>query len=263
MKRLLSDDTLVLVKGENKKHLDRFKEILNSTKRVVPEEIPQEVKDLFFAKNDPEGHQISFINARPDMELDDGRNAIAFTEHAEKFETPRGTFYAACDSIIFANVLKTMLKDSPRVVIFSFVIVFLFVLIDFKRIKNAVLVISPIIIGIIIMFGAMYVLKLKLNFFNMIIIPTMFGTSIDNSIHIYHRFEELGRGSLIKVLKTSGGAALMSSMTNIFGFLGLVFASHNGLSSIGKLAIVGMSACLFTTLIYFPAVLQLWFAKKQ
>jgi len=97
----------------------------------------------------------------------------------------------------------------------------------------------------------------------MIVIPTVFGTSIDNSIHIYHRFEEMGSKSLMKVLKTSGGAALMSSLTNIFGFLGLVFANHRGLSSIGVLAIAGMMACLFTTLIYFPAALEWLISRKH
>jgi predicted RND superfamily exporter protein len=108
----------------------------------------------------------------------------------------------------------------------------------------------------------MFVLRMKLNFFNMIVVPTVFGTSIDNAIHIYHRYEEMGKRSLMKVLKTSGGAALMSSMTNILGFLGLVFANHSGLASIGKLAIAGMAACLFTTLIYFPAALQ-WLSDKK
>jgi len=103
---------------------------------------------------------------------------------------------------------------------------------------------------------------MKLNFYNMIIVPTVFGTSIDNSIHIYHRYEEMGKKNLLKVLRTSGGAALMSSLTNIFGFLGLVVANHNGLSSIGTLAIAGMSACLFTTLIYFPATLQ-WLSDRK
>ena len=91
----------------------------------------------------------------------------------------------------------------------------------------------------------------------------MVGTSIDNSVHLYHRYKETGKGSLMSALRSTGGAALMSSLTNIFGFMGLVFASHNGLRSIGDLAITGMVACMLTTLVYFPALLQVLEDRKK
>ncbi|MBI2341979.1 MAG: MMPL family transporter, partial [Deltaproteobacteria bacterium] len=257
IKKLLSDKTIKLVKGEHKKDLDKFKEILNETVPIKESEIPGKVKEIFFGTaNADDGLQISYINAEPHLELDDGKNAIAFAERVEKMETDQGTFHASSDAIVFADVLRTMLKDVPRVVILSFGMVLLFVFLDFRSFKKTALVVSPIILGVVITFGFMFLFRMKLNFYNMIVIPTVFGTSIDNSIHIYHRYEEMGKGSLMKVIKTSGSAALMSSLTNIFGFLGLVFANHLGLASIGKLAIVGMSACLFTTLIYFPAMME-------
>lgn len=261
IKKLLSDKTLKLVKGEHKKDLDHFKEVLNETTPIREEEVPPKVKEIFFGSH-PGDEQLSYINAEPHMELDDGRNAIDFAERIEDIETPIGMFHASSDAVVFADVLRTMLKDVPRVVFFSFAVVFFFVWLDFRNIKRAALVMSPIVIGVVLMFGIMFIFRMKLNFFNMIVVPTVFGTSIDNSIHIYHRYEEMGKKSLMKVLKTSGGAALMSSMTNILGFLGLVFANHSGLSSIGTLAIAGMSGCLFTTLIYFPALLQ-WIADRK
>lgn len=261
IKQLLSDKTLKLVKGEHKKDLDEFKDVLNTTIPIKPNEIPNEVKEVFFGTKD-DGYQLAYINAEPHMELDDGRNAIAFAERIEKIETPGKTLYASSDALVFADVLTTMLGDVPRVVILSFLCVFGIVLIDLRNFRKAALIMSPILIGVVIMFGFMFITRMRLNFYNMIVIPTVFGTSIDNSIHIFHRFEEMGRGSLLKVLKTSGGAALMSSLTNIFGFLGLVFANHLGLASIGKLAIAGMCACLFTTLIYFPAMLQ-WLSDRD
>jgi predicted RND superfamily exporter protein len=257
IKKLLSDQTIKLVKGEHKKDLDRFKEILNETVPIKESEIPGRVKDIFFGTaNADDGLQISYINAEPHLELDDGKNAIAFAERVEKMETNKGTFYASSDAIVFADVLRTMLKDVPRVIFLSFGMVLLFVFLDFRNFRKMAIVVSPIILGVVITFGFMFLFRMKLNFYNMIVIPTVFGTSIDNSIHIYHRYEEMGKSSLMKVVKTSGGAALMSSLTNILGFLGLVFANHLGLASIGKLAIVGMSACLFTTLVYFPALLE-------
>jgi len=264
MKTLLADNTLKIVKGEHKKDLDRFKEALNETTPIKESEVPKSAHDLFWG-NVPttDGLQVSYINPNPKMELDDGRNAMALYDRVSELKTERGTFYAASDALIFAKVLKTMLSDVPRVVLLSLAMVLLFVFLDLRDYKKTLLIVSPILLGVVIMFGFMFVFGLKLNFYNMIVIPTVFGTSIDNSIHIYHRFEEMGSKSLMKVLKTSGGAALMSSLTNIFGFLGLVFANHRGLSSIGVLAIAGMMACLFTTLIYFPAALEWLISRKH
>lgn len=256
MKELLADKTLKLVKGEHKKDLDRFKEALNETKTIKEEEIPPKVRELFWGQKEGDNAQIAYINPLPQMEMDNGKNAIKFAEEIQEIKTPVGTFYPSNDSIIFADVLRTMIADGKRVVLLAFIIVFIIVFLDFRKFSTAALIISPIVLGVLYMTGFMYILDLKFNFYNMVVAPTVVGTSIDNSVHLYHRYKELGKGSLMTAYKYAGGASLMSSMTNIFGFLGLVFASHNGLRSIGDLAVSGMVACLITTLVYFPALLQ-------
>jgi len=256
MEELLSDKTLKLVKGEHKEDLDRFREALAETEPVEEAEVPPKVRELFFGQRGNADFQIAYINPLPKMEMDDGRNAMKFAEEIGEIVTPVGTFHPSNDSIVFADVLKTMISDGKRVMVLAFVVVFLIVFVDFRGFKVTALVVSPIALGVLFMTVFMYVLKLKLNFYNIVVAATVVGTSIDNSVHIYHRYREMGPGHLMDALRSSGGAALMSSLTNIFGFLGLVFASHNGLRSIGDLATTGMMACLFTTLVYFPALLQ-------
>lgn len=256
VKQLLSDHTIKLVKGDRKKDLDRFKEELNKAEVIEPKEVPPTVAELFLGNDGNVETQIAYINPKPRLELDDGRNAIEFSEEIGEVQTPIGTFYPSSDAIVFADVLKTMIRDSKRVVVLAFFIVFLIVYADFRSVKKTLFIISPIALGILYMFEIMTLFGLKLNFYNMVVIPTAVGTSIDNSIHIYHRYKELGKGSIMEVLKSSGGASLMSSLTNIFGFLGLVFTSHAGLRSIGSLAVAGLTACLITTLVYFPAMIQ-------
>jgi predicted RND superfamily exporter protein len=255
MKDLLADKTLKLVKGEHKKDLDRFKEALNETRLIEEGEVPPKVRELFWGQKGET--QIAYINPLPDMEMDDGRNAIKFAEEIQEIKTPNGTFYPSSDALIFADVLRTMIADGKRVVFLAFLLVYIIVFLDFRKFSVAALIVSPIVLGVIFMFGFMYIFKIKLNFYNMVVAPTVVGTSIDNAVHVYHRYKEMGKGSLMAALKSSGGAALMSSMTNICGFLGLVFAAHNGLRSIGDLAVTGMAACLITTLVFFPALLQI------
>ena len=241
---------------EHKEDLDRFREALAETEPVEEAEVPPKVRELFFGQKGNADFQIAYINPLPKMEMDDGRNAMKFAAEIGEIVTPAGTFHPSNDSIVFADVLKTMISDGKRVMVLAFVVVFLIVFADFRSFKATALVVSPIALGVLFMTVFMYVMKLKLNFYNIVVAATVVGTSIDNSVHIYHRYKEMGRGRLMDALRSSGGAALMSSLTNIFGFLGLVFASHNRLRSIGHLAVTGMMACLFTTLVYFPALLQ-------
>ena len=42
----------------------------------------------------------------------------------------------------------------------------------------------------------MYAFDIKLNLYNMVAFPTIIGMGIDNSVHIFHRYQEIGRGSL-------------------------------------------------------------------
>lgn len=97
----------------------------------------------------------------------------------------------------------------------------------------------------------------------MIIIPAMIGMGVDNSVHVVHRFDEIGRKSIINVLKTSGGAALMASLTTILGYSGMCFTRHPGLSSIGWMAIIGMGTCLLGSLVVLPLLLQLFLRKED
>ncbi len=262
MKGLLADKTLKLVKGEHKKDLDTFKEALNETEPVEESEIPENVREIFKGKRSELGYEVAFINPLPKMELDNGRNAIRFAEQIGEIDTPIGKFYPSSDAIVFADVLRTMIRDGKRVVVLAFLIVCAIVFLDFRSLRVTALVVSPIALGVLFTFLIMYLLDIRLNFYNIVVIPTSVGTSIDNSIHLYHRYRELGRGSIMAALKSSGGAALTSSLTNILGFLGLVFVYHSGLRSIGELAVAGLLACLLTTLVFFPALLQ-WLEDRN
>ena len=256
MHHRLEDDTIRLVKGDHKKNLDRFKKQLKKTKYVKESEMPDDVRRLFWGDDMNEHEQVAYINPLTHLEMDDGRNATRFKDEIGTIETPIGTFYPSNDAMVFADVLHTMIRDGKRAIILAFICVFVIVFIDFRTLRETVMVISPIALGVLIMTLFMYVFKIKFNFYNMVIAPTVVGTSIDNSVHLYHRYKEMGRTNLMNAVRSTGGAAFLSSATNICGFLGLVFVNHQGLRSIGNLAVLGMTACLTTTLLFFPALLQ-------
>ena len=106
------------------------------------------------------------------------------------------------------------------------------------------------------MCGVMFLTGMKLNFYNMVALPTIIGMGVDNGVHLYHRYDMEGKGSLPHVLRSTGGAMFVSMLTTMVGFLGLVMATHPGLNSIGVLAVIGIIACFVAAVVLLPALLQ-------
>ena len=90
----------------------------------------------------------------------------------------------------------------------------------------------------------------------MVILPSLVGISVDNGIHIVHRF--LGHSpkpDLGYIMLTTGRASLLTTVTTLVGFGGMITASMGGLRSLAILAIIGFSLCLFMTWFLLPAIL--------
>lgn len=259
---MLEDDTIRLVPDDKKEDLDRFKKAVSDTAPFEKGDVPEEIVERFTGDPGIPG-SLMLILPKPRLELDDGRNALAFEKEIGRIQTPLGEFQASSDAIIFAEVLKTMFRDSKKVLIISVLSVFLFVFLDFRSLRKSLMVMFSILAGVFWVFGVMYLSGTKLNLYNMVMIPAVMGMSIDNSIHVFHRYEELGRGSLSKVLSTTGISAMLASFTNAAGFFGLVFCTHGGLKSMGIVASIGLGTCLITTLLYLPMILQFLEERKK
>lgn len=260
---LLKDDALNVVKGKDRELLNDFREAIARTKKVYSkEEIPKNLKEAFFGKGEYDKEQVGFVNPVPDLELDDGRNAIAFYQDAYEVKVDNKSYYAISDSMVFADVLTTMFRDIKKVLVLSILFLVFVIYLDFRNFRNSLLVFGSILWGVVGMMALMVLLGLKFNFYNMIMVPLVFGMTVDSSVHLIHRYEELGRSSVPQALFTSGAAAFLSSMTNMLGYSGLLIAHHPGLNSIGNLAVIGMTTCMIGSLVFLPAALQ-WMTNRR
>ena len=214
--------------------------------------------DLTNAFKDKAGNILNFVAINAAVELKDGKDAIRFAEEISRIETPAGKTYIASSShIIVAEMLKVMLEDSSLAVILTLAVVAVVLLIDLRSFVDTLLVLTPLLNALIWVVGFMYAFDIKLNLYNMVAFPTIIGMGIDNSVHIFHRYQEVGRGSLRLVLRTTGLALLGTSLTTMVGFSGLVPAIHPALTSIGVLSLVGLGSCFITSVTLLPALLQI------
>lgn len=258
---LLSDDALNVLKGDEKEMLDEMKIEISKTKTFAKKDIPPAIAESFFGTGEYTKSQVGFVFPKPSMELDDGRNATAFSDDVHELEVNGKKLYATSDSIVFGQVLKTLFRDSETAICLSFLALCILLYLDFFSVKKAGLVMVILASGIFGMMGGAVLFGWKMNFYNMITIPMVIGMGEDNSVHLINRFEEAGNKSVMYALMTSGKAALLASMTTILGYGGLLFTHHPGLKSIGQMAVWGMITCLFTSLVMLPAYLE-WKHRK-
>ena len=254
IRELIDTEADGVLKGEDKKKLDKLKQYLQVNKPFTWAQFPAKDKRQFINKKGEIG---KFVFIYPGVPLSNGRNAIDFRNDVETFTTKDGkVFHASSSNIILADMLIIMIREGRIAVVLTFCVVFVIVLLDFRSIKSAVMVLSPLVVGILWMGLVMYATGMKFNLFNIVVIPSVIGIGVDNGVHIYHRYLEEGPGSLYFVLKNTGLAILMTTTTTIVGYSGLILAHHPGLNSIGDLAVIGILSTFLTAIVVLPALIQ-------
>ena len=199
----------------------------------------------------------NFVIVFPRGGLSDGRRSLQFSERIGQVTTEDGVqFYAASTQLIAADMLRLMQEESPTMVGLTLALVVVLVWITFRSLRWTLIAISPLAIGLTWMLGSMVVGGVSLTFYNLVVLPTVLGIGNDGGVHLAHRYQEEGKGSIRRVLRSTGEHVSMGAMTNLIGFGGLLLSGHPGLRSIGVLAVVGIGTTLAATLIFFPALLQ-------
>lgn len=157
---------------------------------------------------------------------------------------------------VAGEIFERIAHDARFLFIGTFASVFLVLLIDFRRLGATLAVLGSVALGVISIAGAMRATGLTLNFMNATILPVCVAISLDNAIHVYHRWREGGPGSIPIVLRQTTVANALSSATNLFGFGALVVTHHEGLRSVAYLAACGVGLTYLSTTIWFPLMLQ-------
>ena len=260
IKEMLDGEGAKLIKGEQKERLDELRDLLD-VKAVDIDDLPKNILRKF---STVDGSRAHFAFIYPGVQLRDGRKAIEFAKDSHIIKTASGkTHYSSSSSIIFADMLQLMLRDSRVAISVTLIVVLLIVVIDFRSFRHGLLVMLPLLCGALWMCGSMIFFSMKLNFYNMVALPTIIGMGIDNGVHLYHRYCEEGENSLPLVLKSTGGAMFVSMLTTMVGFSGLTLATHPGLNSIGRLALIGLVTCFVAAVVVLPALLQILEGKKD
>lgn len=138
-------------------------------------------------------------------------------------------------------------------------VVLISAVLDYRNLRDTVLMLLPAFGGGLLMLGIMAISGMELNPLNLIALPLVFAIGIDNGIYLVadcRRQIAEGREQY-ELSPETFSSVLVTSLTSIAGFGSLLIASHRGIFGMGLLLAVGVASCLLVAVLLMPSLLTL------
>ncbi len=223
---------------------------------------PLEVKDLprnyrlkFRGRDETPG---VFTYAFPQRDSVEGINSLRFAAQVRSVSISDGrTYFAGGWPVVYGDLVSRMIPAVKRALFYGLVSVFLLLLLTVRSVRGALVLLLPVLLSLAWTLGFLKWLHIKINPFNLIAFPVAMAYATLHGLHLHHRYEEEGRGSIPVVLRRTGYTALITTLIGAAGFIPMIFAGHHGLVSLGIAAVSGMVFSLFTTALLLTGIFGL------
>ncbi len=141
-------------------------------------------------------------------------------------------------------------------------VIFLLLLVVTRSPRDAMIIFAPLILAALLTTAVVVIFGLAFNFANIIVLPLLFGLSVDYGIHlVFREREEIARtggtGRRGAFATSTPKAVLLSALTTIGSFGSIALSAHPGTASMGLLLMIAISLTLPCTLVVLPALLEL------
>jgi uncharacterized protein len=217
-------------------------------------DLPPTLRDQFIGRD---GSWLLMIFPTPDPEGLD--RSILDPARLENFVTT----LQATDPHVFGPPIQ--IHESSRVILRAYGIaaaiavgsILVLLLLDFRRISDAICCLLPVFIGFLGAFGMMGLFGVPLNFANLIVMPLIFGLGMDASVNIVHRWRQHPVGRPAGLSGGTGRGITLALVSTMIGFGALLVSDHRGIQSLGFAVLAGLGVTLAACYSILPAVLRL------
>jgi uncharacterized protein len=161
--------------------------------------------------------------------------------------------------VITYEAIRLMERAYKQGTVYAVILVTLLTALTLRRVRETVLALLPLALGMTWTAGLMYVFDVKLNLGNVFGIPLMLGAAAEFGVNIVMRFmedREHGGGPLIA--RSTMMAVFINGLTTVVGYGSLMLAAHRGIYGLGLLLTLGTTASLVAALVVLPVLLRLF-----
>lgn len=256
IRRHVEDVPKSLREGKQKERVDQILRMTDAKPWTV-DDLPPEIRRRFSAL-DGKGTFVLIFPKFAGYDVAELRVwARDLNEISRRVKAAGATTHILDGNRIAAKIFDLIKSDGPLVMGLAAIVVFAMIWLSLRKFSHACLVAGPLYIGMTCIFGAMHLFDVHLNFFNVVVLPNLLAIAVDNSVHLFHRYKEEGPGSLGHIMRHTGFAALVATISNAAGYGAMLVARHAGLRSVGTLAVLGVACTFVGTTIFFPTVMAL------
>jgi len=121
-----------------------------------------------------------------------------------------------------------------------------------RRLRDAALVLAPLLLSAALTVLVMVLLPLPLNFANIIALPLLLGVGVSFNIYFVMNWRA-GRREMLG--SATARAVAFSALTTGTSFGSLALSQHPGTASMGELLLISLACTLVSSLVFVPAVL--------
>ncbi|AJE02658.1 MMPL family transporter [Geobacter pickeringii] len=152
----------------------------------------------------------------------------------------------------------TIMRDAYlRAFIYAFAAIVAILFITFRSVTYTLVGLVPLVVGLLLMVGGMWLCGISFNSANIIVMPLILGIAVDSGIYIINRFRREDGDPAAVIMSSTGLGVIYNTLTIMASFGALMVAHHQGVFSIGAVMSLGMVACQAAFVLVLPAVLSL------
>lgn len=166
------------------------------------------------------------------------------------------------DPLIERDLARMIRFNLALMILLSILIIFLVLLLHFRRLRLAWLTFLPTVAEIIWFGGALELSGLSINFFTVLAMPLVLSLAMDNSLQLTQYYEDRKPCSMRQTMRAVGRVSVLTCgvMALVFGTLAV--ASYAGVRDFGFAVLIGALAVMAGSVMLQPALLQL-FGRDQ
>jgi len=229
--------------GNLSESLGKLQQLFMAT-HVTLDDLPQNIRNRYIAADGRARVQVF-----PKADLSDNAAMSRFVRSVQAV-VPNATDTPV--EIVEAG--NTIVEACIEATVMTLVASFFLLVCVLGSFRDAMLVLLPLILAVILTIASSEILSVPLNLANIIALPLLLGLGMAFGIYFVLRARS---GLLINTLFASSTprAVLFSALTTMASFGTLAFSSHLGTASIGILLTLSLFFALLCTMVVLPAIL--------
>ncbi|HEC43674.1 MAG TPA: RND family transporter [Bacteroides sp.] len=235
--------------------------------------------ELYMMSGDPEDLErlvdFDFQRAQVMVRINDGSN-VALKSVLADIETLAGddenTTRIGGYGLVAADLADLVVNGQVLSLVIALIVVFLLLSLLFRSFSAGLIGSVPLSMAMIILFGWMGYMGIKLDIATALLSSIMIGVGVDYTIHFLWRYRSERVGGLepvkaiMKTLTTTGRGITFNALSVIFGFSALPFSVFSPIRYFGFLVMVSIITCLIGALVIIPALVLIFkpaFLEKE